>query len=265
MWGGRTLVRGGAALQWGRSMGAWGPLMWRWGSDVLSRGRNLWAVVVLAWGSWKIKEKDSFLYFLDYKSQLRPNFWKKKKKRDLYSEKYSIIIHFSQLRCFHKNLNKLEDTHGLTGNLKRPWTPLLAASFKVDLTRCLRLGGDLTVAGARPGGLQAGPLPCAAGQVVVWGGMSQLGAGLPATPGREASRGRLAQGEVALLLLGVQRGGGVRQPQHIHLQGFGAPTRRFYRNALTSLSDLLALCADLKFHSAGHTLHSSSLNDICSS
>lgn len=37
-------------LYWGRSSGGW-PLMWRWGSDVLSRGRNLWAAAVLVWGS----------------------------------------------------------------------------------------------------------------------------------------------------------------------------------------------------------------------
>lgn len=52
VWGARSLARRGIPLWCGRSPGPWGwPLMWRWGSDVLSRGRNLWAVIVLVWGS----------------------------------------------------------------------------------------------------------------------------------------------------------------------------------------------------------------------
>lgn len=59
MCGALTLARGGTPLYWGRSMGTWGwPLMWRWGSDVLSRGRNLWAVVVLVWGTCKWEEEE---------------------------------------------------------------------------------------------------------------------------------------------------------------------------------------------------------------
>lgn len=55
--GALSLARGGTPLYWGRRMGAW-PLLWRWGSDVLSRGRNLWAVVVLVWGSCKPEKEE---------------------------------------------------------------------------------------------------------------------------------------------------------------------------------------------------------------
>lgn len=66
LWGGLTLARGGTPRYWGRSMGAWGwPLMWRWGSDVLSRGRNLWAVLVLVWGSCKMKKINQLIIHRD--------------------------------------------------------------------------------------------------------------------------------------------------------------------------------------------------------
>lgn len=54
-----------------------------------------------------------------------------------------------------------------------------------------------------PGGLRVGPLPGAAGQVVVGGGVSELG-----PLHGQTSAGCLGQREGALLLLGVQRGGG---------------------------------------------------------
>lgn len=84
--------------------------------------------------------------------------------------------------------------------------------------------------GAGPGGLQVGPLSGAAGQVVVGGGVSELGALYGQT-----SAGRLSQREGALLLLGVQRGGRGGQPQSLHLQGFGPPTGCFDYDVLDPL------------------------------
>lgn len=97
------------------------------------------------------------------------------------------------------------------------------------------LGGGLSVAWAGPGHLQAGSLPGAAGQVVVRGGVSELGAGLPAAMHRQPSGGRLAQREAAFLLLWVQGGGGRGQPQGVQLQGFGASTGGFHYNVLDPL------------------------------
>lgn len=85
MCGALTLARGGTPLYWGRSRGAWGwPLMWRWGSDVLSRGRNLWAVVVLVWGTCKWEEEEMT-------ACQRHNFrhmWQTIDKAELKSNKY---------------------------------------------------------------------------------------------------------------------------------------------------------------------------------
>lgn len=83
---------------------------------------------------------------------------------------------------------------------------------------------------AGPGGLQAGTLPGAAGQVVVGGGVPELG-----PLGAGASAGGLAQRESALLLPGLQRGGGRGQAQGLRLQGLGAPPRRFHHDVLEPL------------------------------
>lgn len=92
---------------------------------------------------------------------------------------------------------------------------------------------------AGPGGLQAGALSGAAGQVVVGGGVPELG---PLQG--QTSAGCFGQREAALLLLGVQRGGGRGQPQSLHLQGFGAPPGCFDYDVLKPLGDLLSLCGD---------------------
>lgn len=130
----------------------------------------------------------------------------------------------------------------MTVDLKRAGAPLSAASLKFLLLRDGVLGGGLTVAWACPGALWAGPLPRAAGQVVVRGGVPQLGAGLPSTPHRQASRGRLAQRQAALLFLGVQGRGRRRETEGVHLQGFGASAGRLHCNVLYPLQDLLPLC-----------------------
>lgn len=88
---------------------------------------------------------------------------------------------------------KMESTHRLTGDLEGARPPLLAASLKVHVARRLVLGGGLAVARLRPGHHQARPLPRAAGQVVVRGGVPEVGAGLPAAPDRQASPGGFAQ------------------------------------------------------------------------
>lgn len=111
-----------------------------------------------------------------------------------------------------------ETTHGLTGDFERARAPLLAARLKVVLAGRLGLGGGLAVMWAAPGGLQAGALSGAAGQVVVGGGVPDLG-----PLWGQTSAGRFGQREGALLLLGVLGGGGWRQPQSLRLQGFGAP------------------------------------------
>lgn len=95
----------------------------------------------------------------------------------------------------------------------------------------LVLGGDQAVVWPGPGGLQAGSLPgAAAGQVVVGGGVPELGALQGQT-----SAGCFGQGQGALLLLGVQRGGGRGQPQSLHLQGFGTPPGCFDYDVLKPL------------------------------
>lgn len=83
---------------------------------------------------------------------------------------------------------------------------------------------------AGPGGLQAGAVSGAAGQVVVGGGVPEL----RALEG-QTSAGCFAQREAALLLLGVQWGGGRGQPQGLHLQGFGPPPGRFDDDVLKPL------------------------------
>lgn len=136
-------------------------------------------------------------------------------------------------------------THRLTRDLKRARASLFAPGLEVHVSGRLGLGGDLTVAWARPGALRPGPLPGAAGQVVVGRGVSELGAGPPAVPQRRTPpRGGLAQREAARLLLGVQGRVWGGQPQGVQLQGFGAATRRLHHDALDAPEDLLPLCGD---------------------
>lgn len=142
-------------------------------------------------------------------------------------------------------------------DLERAGSLLAPACLKVLLAVAGVLGDRLTLARAGPRAVAR-----AAGQVVVRGGVPELGAGLvtadaDATPSWRggAERGRLAQRQAALLLLGVQRGGGRRQAQGVHLQGLGAAAGGLHGDALHAAHDLLPLWGSQNGEPCGMLVH----------